>query len=71
MNKKYEFYKKHKKDKVWWVRFYHDIGRLAVSFDKKSIINLFPDYPSKLTKEEKDLFDKENPYWAKFLGGSK
>jgi len=28
---------------------------------------LFEDYPKKFTKEEKELFDKENPFWADFF----
>ncbi len=39
------FYKERKNDKIWWVGFLDEIGRLAISFDK------------------------ENPYWKKFLGG--
>lgn len=63
------FYKERKNDKIWWVDFFDEIGRLAISFDKKSILNLFTDYPHKFTLEEKELFDKENPYWKKFWGG--
>lgn len=37
------------------------------SFDKKTIFNIFADYPHKLTKEQKEIFDKENPYWADFF----
>jgi len=37
------------------------------SFDKKVIFNLFEDYPHNLTDEQKELFDKENPYWADFF----
>lgn len=62
------FYKKRKNDKIWWVGFLDEIGRLAISFDKKTILNLFTDYPHKFTPEQKEMFDKENPYWAKFLG---
>lgn len=29
--------------------------------------NLFQDYPYKLTKEEKALFDQENPHWRDFF----
>ena len=63
------FYKNNPEDKVWW---YDDglIGSLCVSFDKKTILNLWGDYPEKFTKEEKELFDKENPYWANFFNGN-
>ena len=40
-----------------------------VSFDKKKIYNLFADYPHNLTAEEKEIFDKENPYWCDFFKG--
>ncbi len=62
-----EFYKKHDNDKVWWVHNIGIIGRLDVSFDKKKILNLWKDYPENFTKAEKELFDKENPYWANFF----
>ncbi len=78
----YEFYKENKDDKVWWVEHYilldkdkgttqdnidKIIGELLISFNKKKIYNLFQDYPYNLTKEEKEIFDKENPYWADFF----
>ena len=28
---------------------------------------VYTTYPFKLTIEEKELFDKENPYWANFF----
>ena len=71
----YEFYKKNSpSDKVWWVSEYSDdgdlsVGPLLISFDKKKIFNLFQDYPHALTKEQKELFDKENPYWKDFFKG--
>ena len=45
------------------------IGQFLFSFDKKKVYNLFKDYPQKLSKEEKKLFDKENPEWAELLNG--
>ncbi|MBO4698213.1 hypothetical protein J5690_01200 [bacterium] len=62
------FHKRHANDKIWWVtpRIPQD-GPLYVSFDKKTILNLWSDYPWKFTKEQKELFDKENPYWADFF----
>lgn len=62
------FYKNNKKDKIWWVDNGEDEkGVWLFSFDKKKIYNMFHDYPHKLTKEEKELFDKENPYWRDFF----
>lgn len=53
------FFKHEPEDKIWWVR--DDNLQLRFSFDKKKIFNLYRDYPQKLTKEQKELFDKENP----------
>lgn len=63
---KKRFYKKHEKDSIWWVDN-DKIGVMEFSFDKKTIYNLFADYPYKLSAEEKEIFDKENPYWANFF----
>lgn len=64
---KYPFYKENKTDKIWWVDNYDTKGEYLFSFDKKQVFNLFSDYPSKLTKEQKAIFDKENPYWFNFF----
>ncbi len=64
---KHEFYKENRSDKVWHVDFIKQCGMHAVSFDKKRILFLFGDYPLKFTPKQKELFDKENPYWANFF----
>lgn len=64
----YVFFKDHKKDKIWWVSTGKK-GDLAISFDKVTVLHLFSDYPWKFTKEQKELFDKEQPYWALFFSG--
>ena len=33
--RKFEFYKKHDGDKIWWVEYSDEFGSEAVSFDKK------------------------------------
>lgn len=78
----YEFYKESSKNKIWRVTHYrlYDkekgftdgnveqiIGELLFSFDKKNILNLWTDYPHKFTKEQKELFDKENQFWKDFF----
>lgn len=78
----YDFYKDNPKNKIWKVNHYilynKDkgfidgnvdvmIGELLFSFDKKKIYNLWKDYPYNFTKEEKEIFDKENPYWKEFF----
>ena len=67
----YRFYKKHQADKVRWVDELDEngeplIGTLLVSFDGKTVLNLWTDYTN-LTDEQKELFDKENPYWANYF----
>lgn len=64
---KQKFYKEKDTDTIWWVDTPDSIGEWLFSFDKKRIFNMFSDYPYKLTKEQKDIFDKENPYWAHFF----
>lgn len=78
----YEFYKENENDLIWWIEHYiildkdkeltednvdKTIGEHLFTFDKKKIYNLFEDYPYKLTKEEKEIFDKENPFWKDFF----
>ena len=64
---KFEFYKENEDDKIWWVDYFDQTGLHAVSFDKKTILFLFEDYPHNFSKEQKALFDKENPYWVNFF----
>lgn len=54
-------------DRVWWTHDLENVGRFLFSFDKKKIYNLFGDYPSKLSEEELDIFNAENPYWVEFF----
>lgn len=68
-NSNFRFYKKKDNDKIWSVEEIGYIGKLLYSFDKKNIYNLWTDYPHNFTKEEKELFDKEYPYWKKFFQG--
>lgn len=62
-----KFYKNNPSDAVWWVDNPEKIGEWLFSFDKKTVFNLFSDYPHKLTPEQKAIFDKENPYWKEFF----
>lgn len=54
-------------DHVWWKNVPGDSGTMVFSFDREHEFNLFKDYPYKLTKRQRDLFDKENPRWADFF----
>jgi hypothetical protein len=62
-----EFYRNNVNDVVWWVNNADTIGEHLFTFDKQKIYNLFADYPHNLTPSEKEMFDKENPEWAKFF----
>ncbi len=62
-----DFYKNNKSDKIWWIDDLDSVGEHLFSFDKKKIYNLFRDYPYNLTKEQIEIFDKENPYWCDFF----
>lgn len=61
-----KWYKDNPRDAIWW-KDTDTKGEFIFSFDKKKEYNLFRDYPDKMTKEEVELFDKENPYWADFF----
>lgn len=67
MNNNQEFYKKNETDKIYWLTKDETIGEHLFTFDQKKIYNLFKDYPHELTKEEKEIFDKENPYWKEYF----
>lgn len=54
-------------NKIWWTTKIDNIGELNISFDRKKIYNLFKDYPYNMTKEEVEIFKKEEPYWANFF----
>lgn len=62
-----KFYKENPDDKIWWVFTPDEKGLWLFSFDKETIFNLFSDYPWKLTAEQVEIFNKENPYWADFF----
>lgn len=61
------FYKNNDTDQIWWVDNIEKVGEHLFTFDKKQVFNLFEDYPYKLTKEQKEIFDKENPFWKDFF----
>lgn len=63
----YKFYKENRRDKIWWVDNDDEEGTHLFSFDKVNVYNLFRDYPYALSPEEKEIFDKENPFWKDFF----
>ena len=62
-----DFYKNNPSDEIWWLDNPDVVGEFVFSFDKKKTFNLFADYPYNLTPEQKEIFDKENPYWKDFF----
>jgi hypothetical protein len=67
MAKLNNFYKNNPTNVIWWVDNPETVGEWLFSFDKKQVLNMFRDYPHRLTPEQKEIFDKENPYWADFF----
>ena len=61
------FVKNNPTDVIWWVDDPDAIGVWEFSFDRQTVFNLFADYPDKLTPKQKEIFDRENPYWAAFF----
>lgn len=61
-----DFYHNNPGEEIWWADS-DNCGEWIFSFDKIKLFNMFEDYPHNLTEEQKELFDKENPYWAEFF----
>ncbi len=59
------FYKKKKSDSIWWLKA--ESAGHKFSFDKEKVFDLMRDYPDRLTAEQKEIFDRENPLWARKL----
>ena len=55
---KYKFIKNKDSDVIWWVDDPETRGEWLFTFDK-------------VTKRQKEIFDKENPYWADFFSDRK
>lgn len=61
-----KWYKRNQSDVIWWKETEY-IGQWIFSFDKKQEFYMFRDYPYQLTKEQKEIFDQENPHWVEFF----
>ena len=67
-----KWYKNEPTDKIWWLDNTDEkVGEWIFSFDKETAFNMFADYPHKLTAEQKEIFDKENPFWKEFFADRK
>ena len=62
-----EWEKKNDGDEIWWNLTDGDDGNFTFTFDKKKVFSLYRDYPWALTPEQKIIFDRENPFWAKYF----
>lgn len=66
-NKEWCIYKEENHHRTKWVDLIDVLGEHWFTFDEVTFYNLFADYPHNLNVEEKEIFDKENPYWADFF----
>lgn len=66
---KNKWYKDKPTDRFWWCDNGQEVvGEFLFTFDKIHVFNLFRDYPFKLTKEQKQIFDEDTEYyWAVFF----
>ena len=60
-----EYYKKNETDTIWWIQDEDLLDACFISFDKKTNYNIL-EYPECLTKEQKAIFDKENPDYVRY-----
>lgn len=67
MEQSNKLFKNNPTDQIWWVDTSDRDGFFVFTFDKETYFNLFADYPHNLTTEQKDIFDKENPFWKEFF----
>lgn len=67
----YAFWKENETDRIWHVYRKKDPvrGPYEITFDFKKIYNAWSDYPDKMTKKEKEIFDSEQPFWRDMLKG--
>ena len=68
MEQSNKYFKNDPNDVIWWVDNAEKVkGEFIFTFDKETHFNMFEDYPYKLTKKQKEIFDKENPFWKDFF----
>ena len=61
-----KFHKRSPKSKIWWVDS-DEIGPMLFSFGKKTIHNVFGGTKQELTKEEWEIFKKEEPTLSELM----
>lgn len=63
-----KWFKNNPDDVIWWLDNSTEVkGEWIFTFDKVETFNMFADYPHKLTPEQKEIFDRENPFWVDFF----
>lgn len=67
MPSNYEF-EREDGEQIWWVVNDGTTGPLLFSFDRQKVYNYWTDYPDKLSPEELEIFDREQPLWAMLRG---
>ncbi len=64
------WHKHNPNDLIWWGGDPEEIGVIEFTFDKKTVYNVFRDYPKGvLTAKQKEIFDRENPFWKEYFYG--
>ena len=61
-----EFYKHKESDTIFWTTDDDELESIYFTFDKKKLFNPFRDYPYNLTKEQVEIFEKENPDYTEY-----
>lgn len=64
VEKETTYYKRNRGDTIWWIAYPDDYGTWDFTFDRDGgeIFNFYRDYPNKLSKKQKEIFDRENPF---------
>lgn len=62
-----KLFKHNPSDAIWWIDTTDKDGGFDFTFDKEIFYNMFLDYPHNLTSEQKEIFDRENPFWKEFF----
>lgn len=66
-NALYDLEKNNDGDSIYWTSEIDKLDSFLFSFDKETIYDLYEDYPQNLTKAQREIFDRENPFWADLL----
>lgn len=62
-----KFRKRIEDSEILWIGDLKYYGRQYFTFDKDTIFNLHEDYPHNLTKQQKEIFDRDFPELAELF----